>query len=121
MSKNIIIINRGDSCNIRFNLNITKIDPDTIYYFGLMDPNQWFEEALVKKRFTNKDIIVESSDESGIKVINYYLQIELKPSDTVDLYPGVYYYAIKSHRVNIDKKVDEVKTLLNKTKFIIND
>ena len=77
-----------------------------------MDPHQLFEDALVKKRYTKDDC-----DEVGNLVIT------LKPEDTLDLFPGVYYYAIKLHKVadNEEEYIDEVITIINKTKFIICD
>lgn len=119
MAQNIITINRGDTYN--FDLTIYDdstpdgryiLQDDDVLYFGLMDPHQKFENALVKKRFTKDDC-----DEAG------NLNIEIKPEDTLDLMPGVYYYAIKLHRRKNDEVeyIDKVITVINKTKFVIND
>lgn len=123
MSKNIITINRGDSFD--FNLVIEdESSPNNTYilkdkdivYFGLMDPHQPFEHALVKKRYTGLD-----ADSAG------NLSISLEPQDTLDLVPGVYYYSIKLLKASeFDKEnniytKEKVITVINKTKFIIND
>jgi hypothetical protein len=81
-----------------------------------MDPGQPFEEALVRKKY-NKSNFETLAD----------LQINLTPEDTLDLLPGKYFYAIKIQFNHEDrsatstKRIDEVKTLVSKTKFIIND
>jgi hypothetical protein len=124
---NIIVMNRGDS--YEFDLTIddeTSIDGryrltgDDAVYFGLMDPGQPFEVALVRKKFTAED-----TDEMGNLVIT------ISPEDTLDLFPGKYFYAIKLHLDHDDidpntgestgKRIDRVVTVINKTKFIICD
>ncbi|MBP5467688.1 MAG: hypothetical protein J6Z11_00420 [Candidatus Riflebacteria bacterium] len=126
-NNNIIVLNRGDSFN--FDLTIHdenaengryRLQGDDVLYFGLMDPGQPFEIALVRKRYT-----VDDCDEAG------NLTIELKPEDTIDLIPGVYYYSIKIHldhdEINPETKeltgrhTDRVITIINKTKFFLND
>lgn len=119
---NTIVINRGDTCKINLGAAVPidyydyVLKENDALYFGLMDPGQFFEEALIRKKFTAEDI---SSIGEAI--------IELSSEETVDLIPGKYFYAIKlllDHKVvtqeNI-KQVDEVITLVNKTKFIICD
>lgn len=118
-NKNIITINRGDTYSFDFTINDASsptsryiLSNDDVLYFGLMDPHQPFEHALVKKRFTKDDC-----DEAGNLVIT------IRPEDTLDLIPGVYYYSIKLHRLadTDEDYIDEVITVINKTKFIIND
>jgi hypothetical protein len=124
---NIIVMNRGDSYD--FDLTIADattidgryklVENDTLY-FGIMDPGQPFEQALVRKRYT-----VEDTDSAG------NLTIALTPEDTLDLYPGKYFYAIKLHldHQDIDAntgkptgvQIDKVITIINKTKFILCD
>lgn len=123
---NMIILNRGDT--YEFDLTIDDdnsldgryhiIGDDTIY-FGIMDPHQPFEEALVKKRFT-----VDDADANG------NLTIVIEPEDTLDLLPGIYYYSVKIHlqHDNIHPEthevlgyVDKVHTVINKTKLFLND
>lgn len=119
MASNIIKINRGDTFS--FDLNIVDDNSPTgryilqgedVLYFGIMDPHQPFEDALVKKSYTKEDC-----DEDGNFIIT------IKAEDTLDLMPGVYYYAVKLHRLVDDEEdyIDEVITVINKTKFIICD
>lgn len=105
---------RGDSLDIPLDIRNGSVmnyeqynltDNDTIY-FGLMEPNQKFEDAILKKVLTASDI-----DE------NNNLIIKLKPTDTVDLLPGKYYYSIKLKQ-NSDNSYD-VYTLLKETEFWI--
>ena len=118
----IVVINRGDSFDLDFIINDPESDSNEYVmsgndavYFGLMDPHQPFEYALVRKKYTAADL-----DEEGI------LTIEIKPEDTLDLVPGVYYYQIKllmdhdeqDEEGNITH-VNRVATVINKTKFII--
>ena len=124
---NIIVMNRGDS--YEFDLTISGADTtdgryrlmeEDAVYFGLMDPGQPFEQALVRKKYTAEDC-----DEMGNLVIS------ISPDDTLDLYPGKYFYAIKLHMDHDDfnpntgektgERVDKVVTVINKTKFIICD
>lgn len=111
----IINMFRGDSLDIPLDIrngsamnyeqyNLT--DNDTIY-FGLMEPNQKFEDAILKKVLTASDI-----DE------NNNLIIKLKPTDTVDLLPGKYYYSIKMKHNNSENDYD-VYTIVKETEFWI--
>jgi hypothetical protein len=124
---NIILLNRGDSYS--FDLTIAdenaadgryRLIGDDAVYFGIMDPGQPFELALIRKKYT-----VEDTDEAG------NLFIALEPDETVDLFPGKYYYSIKLHQ-NHDEvfpdtleptglRVDKVITIIPNTKFIICD
>lgn len=123
---NIIIMNRGDT--YEFNLTIDDdgsadgkyhLQGDDTIYFGIMDPHQPFEDALVKKCFT-----VEDTTPNG------NLAIVIEPEDTLDLLPGLYYYSVKLHlqhdNIHPETKevlshVDKVHTVINKTKFFLND
>jgi hypothetical protein len=126
INNNMIIMNRGDTHE--FDLIIEDINlPDGRYriqgddtiYFGIMDPHQPFEDALVKKKFT-----VDDADEEG------NLIIVINPEDTLDLLPGTYYYSVKIHlqheEINPETNevlvyVDKVHTVINKTKLFLND
>jgi hypothetical protein len=123
---NMIILNRGDT--YEFDLTIDDdsavdgryhIQGDDTIYFGIMDPHQPFEAALVKKKFT-----VDDADTNG------NLTIVIEPEDTLDLLPGTYYYSVKIHlqHENINPETDEVEgyvdkvyTVINKTKLFLND
>ena len=110
----IINMFRGDSLYIPLDIrngsvmnyeqyNLTDND---IIYFGLMEPNQKFEDAILKKVLTASDIDEDNN-----------LIIKLKPADTVDLLPGKYYYSIKLKQ-NSDNSYN-VYTLLKETEFWI--
>ena len=121
---NIIVMTRGDT--YEFNLNMVDdsgdymLQGDDVLYFGIMDPGQPFEHALVRKRFTASDL-----DAIG------NLNITIDPIDTLDLLPGKYFYSIKLHMDHDEldyntlaptgARIDKVVTVINKTKFIICD
>ena len=83
---------------------------DTIY-FALMEVNQKFENAILKKVYT-----VENIDSEG------NIKIKIFPSDTSSLLPGKYYYTIKMRHMN-DNNNDpyDVYTLCKKTEFWLID
>lgn len=120
MISNIITMTRGDT--YVFDVTIFdewdtsaryEIQEGDIIYFGIMFPHQKFEDAIVKKRFTYKEGEIPGR-----------IQIRIAPEDTVDLEPGVYYYAVKLKIVSLNAENDfqtDVVTVINKTKFIIND
>lgn len=124
---NIITINRGDSFDFDLTINLGGplsdryiLTGSDAIYFGIMDPGQPFEWALVRKKYT-----VSDTDAMG------NLTISIKPEDTLDLMPGRYYYAVKLHMKHpeideitgeeTEKIIDKVYTVINKTKFIICD
>lgn len=79
-----LFINQGSKRNpIRYNLNTHK---DFSLYLGVMEPNQKFEDAVIRKKWTY---------DTGM--INQYgdLMICLTPDDTALLCPGKYFYEIK--------------------------
>lgn len=124
---NIIVMNRGDT--YKFDLTIRDesfkdnryiLQGNDTIYLGIMDPGQPFEEALVRKKYTKDDL-----DALG------NLFVVLQPEDTLDLLPGKYFYSVK---LRIDHEeldsisgkptgryIKEVRTVINKTKFIICD
>jgi hypothetical protein len=127
MSNKIIKINRGDSYS--FPVLITQrngIDPyflepeQDMVYFAILYPNQPFEKAdprLVSGyRADDND-----QDKDG------YINIEIKPNDTRWLAPGIYYYTVKLKRggnlMELSGRDDplEVRTIVERTKFIINE
>lgn len=113
----IITVNRGDSFDMPLFLNAgTNLEPcpykvteNDIVYFGLMEPNQPFETAIVRKKYTIKDI-----NENGDIVIRF------KPQDTQCLLPGKYYYQVKVQTFNSSDINDyDVTTAIDKTPFFI--
>lgn len=133
----IITLNRGDTFTIPLDINIgTGVAPK--YYtlkgpqnedypedrdrlfFALLEPNQRWEDAIVKKVYTSDDIAVEY----GVPLLHFYSE------DTEYLKPGTYYYQVKLLRSrfndmseNVDKSIDDgfehVDTVIPRTKFII--
>jgi len=109
----IITISRGDSFTLNVAIDIGEplnsllyeLGNDDKVYFGLMEPNQPFEHALVRKMYTKED---QTSD---LDVVMNFV-----PEDTEFLMPGKYYYMVKL--VRSDNSVD---TIVSKTKFIIID
>lgn len=123
MSTRIIKINRGDSFS--FNINITEkyssemhlLSSDEVVYFALLYPHQRFEEAIFIKGYTLEDQDVKTGD----------IIVKIEPNDTRLLNSGVYYYTVKFKKggtlisvEELDKPI-EVRTLIDRTKFIIND
>lgn len=124
----IITVNRGDSFRFPLTINFgNSLAPDVYglqehdkIYFAVMEPNQPFETALIRKVFTSKD--VNSNQE---------VEISFKPADTLCVLPGKYYYQIKLQRFH--KKQDsqgnelqdwdfedyDVDTIVDKTQFFI--
>lgn len=124
MSTRIIKINRGDS----FELSVIiprKDDYSKPYfltskdalYFALMYPNQRFEDAIFVKGYT-----LEEQDVTTGEII-----VKIVPNDTRALTPGVYYYTAKLQRggtlevLDDFDEPDEVRTIIERTKFIINE
>lgn len=113
----IITINRGDSFRLPLMLNYgTKMEPlmyrmtpKSFVYFAVMEPNEPFENALIRKKYT-----IDDADEDGNIVIKF------RPQDTQCVLPGKYYYQVKLQRFNSDDPEDyEVDTVIDKTQFFI--
>ena len=103
LNDNLIILNRGDSFSRPLFLNRgTSLQPmryilsdgngnpnkEDEVYFALMEPNQPFENAIVKKKYTYRDL------NSNNDVV-----IELRPEDTCELIPGQYFFTVKLRMV----------------------
>jgi hypothetical protein len=124
VSTKIIKINRGDSFEFKVNIpekddsskSYILTDKDAVY-FALMLPHQPFEKSLLYKGYTLEDQD-EETGEISIKII---------PNDTRCLLPGVYYYTVKLQRggtlniIDDFDEPDEVRTLIERTKFIVNE
>lgn len=113
----IITVNRGDSFSFPLTINFgSSLNPDTYVlgirdkvYFAIMEPNQPFETAIIKKVFTSADL----NDDNTI-------QIKFSPKDTEYVLPGKYYYQIKLQRFNSSDPDDyDVDTIIDKTQFFI--
>lgn len=87
-----------------------KLSKGDILFFGLMEPNQPFEKAIIKKEYGYDDYDYEGGT----------LKIVLNPEDTIELMPGTYYYQVKV-LYRDDAGVVHVDTAVQKTKFNIVD
>ena len=109
----IITINRGDSFSLDTFINVGTVMSPVQYvletgdyvYFGLMEPGQPFEHALIRKVF-DKTSLTEDD----------LVHMEFSAEMTEYLMPGLYYYMIKLVTADGD-----VSTIVSKTKFIILD
>ena len=112
----IVHLLRGDSYTTPIKVNVgNKLNPimyqlkqGDALYFGLMEPNQAFEEAVLKKKYT----YLSDTDSSG----NVLLKIE--PNDTLNLAVGKYYYMIKLRTVD-NFGQESVKTIVPPTQFFL--
>jgi hypothetical protein len=123
MSFNIIKTNRGDYVELIIPVfepySDTKhlLTANEAVYFALNYPHQSFEDALVLKGYTLEDQDVYTGE----------ILVKITPKDTRKLEPGVYYYSAKLKRggiltiINGDDEPEEVRTLIERTKFIINE
>ena len=99
-----LFINRGDKCYPdRYYL---QGHPEATVYLGVMEPNQPFETALIRKKYNYQSKFNENGD----------LIISFTPEDTENVLPGKYYYSIK-----IDRGNNRVDTIVPKTEFFIMD
>ena len=121
LSRNgIIEVNRGDSFELPLFINqgtdITPIrynmkNSNSEVYVGVMEPNQPFERAIIRKKYTKDDV-----NENGDIVIKF------SSNDTVCLLPGKYYYQIKIKLYNNydnNKEDCNINTIVPMTQFII--
>lgn len=126
MSTRIIKIYRGDSFelvtsipdkNCSFKNYILKAT-DALY-FAILLPHQNFEDALILKGYSGSD--PEVNNETG------EITIKLTHSDTKYLTPGVYYYTTKLQvggsleDLGASIEPEEVRTIIERTKFIVNE
>ena len=88
-------LNRGDDCEFTVFINEgTNLSPiqykltnKDALYLAIEEPNQPFENAIVKKKITTQNSLMD---------IDGNIIIKLKPEDTECLMPGLYYYEIKA-------------------------
>lgn len=114
----IINVTRGDSFELPLFLNQgTNVSPmryvltdkDEVYV-GVTECNQPFESALIRKKFTYKDL-----NENGDVVVKF------NHEDTAQVLPDLYYYEIKLRKYNSTTERYEVHTVVPKTKFFIEE
>lgn len=115
----VMTMTRGDYFSFKVDLKAKdvfglgeeyKLSNNDILFFGLMEPNQPFEKAFLKKQYTYDDYDIEGGT----------LKIVLNPEDTIELMPGTYYYQIKVLYEDEDGTT-HVDTVVQKTKFYIVD
>lgn len=115
----IIYVNRGDSFELPLFINKgTDLVPlrwdikntGAEVFFALTEPNQMFEDALVRKKYTQDDI-----NELGDVVI------KMTHDDTKCLCPGKYYYQIKLKFPPDEDDTYQVNTIVPKTQFFIEE
>ena len=114
ITENHITINRGDTYKFPLLINVgTHIAPknltltDTMsVYVGVMEPNQKFENAIIRKKYTKEDV-----KEDG------FIYVEFYPDDTVNLQVGKYYIEIKL--VDTSTNPETVTTICSKKLFYI--
>lgn len=124
MSTRIIKINRGDTFEFSIDIHDKKdilkkhlLAVDEAVYFVLLYPNQRFEDAILIKGYTHEDQDVNTGE----------ITVKITPNDTRYLLPGVYYYTAKLQKGGSLETIDdfdepeEVRTLIERTKFIINE
>lgn len=117
-SNGIITVNRGDSFEFPVTLNIGsdiarveyQLTETDVLYLGIMEPNQPFETAIIRKKFTHKDL----DEDNNIK-------IRFWPEDTRFVLPGKYYYQIKLQTVDKNTGRLDVETVVDKTLFYIQE
>ena len=126
MSTRIIKINRGDSFELVTSVpdknDLTKnyiLKATDALYFAVLLPHQDFEDALILKGYSGSDPEVDSKTGE--------ITIKLTHSETKKLFPGVYYYTTKLHiggsleDLGTLEEPDEVRTIIERTKFIVNE
>lgn len=123
MSTKIIKINRGDSYKLivpileEFSSEKHLLASNEAVYFALLYPHQRFEDAILIKGYTLEDQDVNTGN----------ITIKITPNDTRTLTPCVYYYTVKLQKggtleaINDFDEPDEVRTIIERTKFIINE
>lgn len=107
----IITMYRGDTFQVPMRINTgSKLDPiwyevqpgDTIY-FSVCEPNQLFEEALIRKMVTSANQDIDKN-----------IYIYLDPTDTQNVVPGTYYMEAKIKLTN-----GKIATIVPRRKFFI--
>lgn len=115
----IITLSRGDTVQFPIFLNTgSDLEPvryDLLeydeLYMAIMEPNQPFENAIVKKKFTMNS----PKDQNGLTIIR------LNHDDTKCLLPDKYFYQIKLRKYNELYQDYDVMTVVDKTLFWIQE
>lgn len=114
----IVTITRGDSFEAVVFVNQGTLLVPVRYevtgtdnlFLGIMEPNQLFENAIIRKVFNGNSKKTEDGD----------IIISLEPYETEHLHPGTYYYSIKLQQFDEDNNNKEyVTTIVPKTLLYI--
>ena len=115
---NKVVVTRGDTFSVPLFINRgTELKPlrytlkeNDELYLAIMEPNQPFERALIKKVYSYENL-------------NKYgdVLIEIEHDDTRCLEPGKYYYQVKARLYDSEKDKYDVNTVIPKTEFWIED
>ena len=126
MSNKIIKVNRGDSFEFIVTIPDKKdstknylLKATDALYFALLYPHQNFEDAIFIKGYSYNDPEVDANTGEII--------IKVAPKETLCLAPGIYYYTVKLYQGGSLRDLgrlvapNEVSTVIERTKFIINE
>ncbi len=80
-------------------------------FFAIMEPNQVFENAIVKKYIDSSNYVKDSYGNP---------LVVLEPNDTLLVIPGIYAYQIKA-KINNEHNLIEVHTIIPRTKFVLQE
>lgn len=130
MQGTIFKINRGDRFSFSMTISdetqpsgVYDLQPNDILYFALLNPFDRFEDAIILRGYTYEDAIEIKAGSGDIHVFRIVLERE----DTANLTPGVYYYTLKlqkntkSIQAGLSEKNADITTIIDRTKFIINE
>lgn len=95
--------------NKKLNPKALELSDDDIIYFGIIESNKDFSDAIVKKAYSNKS----EKDEHGNIVVC------ISSEDTEHLIPGDYYYQVVLKRVVDGKEV--ITTIIPQRPLFIID
>lgn len=114
----IVTVNRGDSFKFPITIQVGDIltpkryelQPGDVLYLGIMEPNQPFEVAIVRKKLTYEESVKQGS-----------ISFRFWPEDTSCLLPGKYYYQVKIETLDQETNRLDVETVIEKTLFYIQE
>lgn len=114
---NVLAIPKGDITVIPVEVVFTQfpenykiiLDQNDKLFFGIMEPNHSFDEAIIKKEYQ-----VDSITPDG------YLNILIRPEDTACIDPGTYYWSVKV-LYTLSEGDTRITTLVDRSKMIITD
>lgn len=119
MSTRIIKINKGDSLELKVPVLYNDFCAADALYFAILYPHQNFEDAIILKGYSGSDPEVNNETNE--------VTVKLTHSETKHLLPGIYYYAAKLHiggsleDLGASEEPEEVRTIIERTKFIVNE